>query len=78
VLSAVWAWRNRKQLEGHYAKNIRIAIADSVSVSDATTRALRGTVQGGGSVSGELSVGPPKNRSAAEEIFWWYWRIHLS
>src|SRR5687768_1704495 len=70
------AYQRLKRLEGSYGKDHLVTIADSVGVSDATT--LRGTVQGGGSMSGELSVGPPKRRSAAEEILWWYWRIRLS
>jgi hypothetical protein len=78
LYSAERAYQRLKRLEGSYDKNIRVAITDSVGVSDATTHALRGTVQGGGSMSGELSVGLPKKRSAAEEIFWWYWRIRLS
>jgi hypothetical protein len=74
---APWAIKNRKPLIRR-GKSISVLVADSVGVSDATTHALRGTVQGGGSMSGELSVGPAKKRSAAEELFGWYLRIHLS
>jgi len=36
-LFAARAWQNLKRVEGHYAKEISVAIADRVGVSDAIT-----------------------------------------
>jgi hypothetical protein len=59
-LCTAWARQHLRGLEGHYARNIRVTLADRVGVSDAITR------------------NPPDKLSAAEELFWWYWRIRLS
>ena len=88
------AWQKRKRLIGRAKSlrvtvADRVGISDATTqtlrgggikghADSVGGGALVGTAQGRSSAYGVLSVSFPKKLSAAEELFWWYWRIWLS
>jgi hypothetical protein len=63
------AWM-RQEFEGYYSRNLRVTLGDIVSVSDVALIVQK--------IPAPSSVPAPKKLSAAEDLFWWYCRIHLS
>jgi hypothetical protein len=73
LYGATRAWKHRDRLLRR-GRVITVNVTDEVGVTDSVE--LSGTAVGRSSVSGILTVTPPKKKLPAwEELLWWYIRL---